>query len=250
MERKFLLTVGGFDPRGRLGVTADRACLLAQKFDPVTLVSGVFLQPDEIEPVGAAVLERQLRVFVDKRQVSCVKTGLLGSRENIETTAMVFEDQNKHFDNFVVDAYIEGENESPFLSSSAISILKMRLLPLSLLVIVYLSEAERLSGIPVNTIDQMKEAAEAIHIFGPKFVLVRADHIIENELVDIFYDGSEHRFLFAKTVPDANPRTSRDLFASALAANLASGRRVQEAVESARKMQSDGFGVGRELSAR
>jgi len=65
-------------------------------------------------------------------------------------------------------------------------------------------------------------------------VLIRADRIIEGEVVDILYDGTQHQFLFNKTAPVDNHRTKRDAFSSATAAFLAQGQGAKEAIEAAR----------------
>ena len=230
-----VLTIGGFDPVGHTGVSADRSALLALGYKPVNAISGVFISDGEIEPVDALILEHQLKAFGDFNRIQGVKTGLLATRENIEATATYFEDNKAQLHNLVVDVYLETEDESALLSSTAISLLKMRLLPLATLAIAYLSEAERLAGQPVGGIDQMKEAAEAVRMYGPKLVLIKADHPVDEEMVDILYDGTEHQFLFTKNGKPAPPRQRRDVLASAVAASLCKGYRVKEAVEAAKQ---------------
>jgi len=239
-----ILLVGGLDACGRIGIFADRACVLALGFTPVTIASGIFMDAEEIAPIESTTLTRQLKVFVDVRKVRTAKTGLLATRENIEAISTFLEDSRDKLKNVVVDAYLEAENGAPLLSSTAISLLKMRLLPLATLAIVYLSEAERLAGFPVDSVDKMKEAAEAIRIFGPRAVLVRADHLVDADLVDILYDGKEHQFLFTKTAPAENLRRERDSFSAAVTAYLAKDYRIKEAIEAAKSMGQPKHFVG------
>jgi len=249
MKNQSILTIGGLDAAGHSGITADRHSIFALGFNPVTLVSGVVLDDGEIAPIGAETLERQLKAFFDADKIVGMKTGLLSTRENIEAVATFFEDHKTQLHNFVVDAVLDNDDESPLLSSTAISLLKMRLLPMATLVIAYLSEAERLSGTTVSSIDDMKEAAEAIHIYGAKLVLIRADRPVEDEFIDILYDGNEHQFLFTKTAPPESPRVSRDSFASAVAAFLSKDYRVKEAIEAAKQLGGSRQLVGQERLA-
>lgn len=232
MKNSTVLTIGGLDAEGRHGISADRSCLLSMGFKPINVVSGIFLESGEVAPIDAATVERQLKASADFKKIRGIKTALLATRENIEAVATFFEDHKTTLHNVVVDAFIEAEDETPILSSTAISLFKMRLLPLATLAVAYLSEAERLAGITVDKIDHMKEAAEAIRIYGPKMVLIRADRVIEDEMVDILYDGTEHQFLFTKA---GNHRLKRDAFAAAAAAYLTKGYRVKEAVEAAKE---------------
>lgn len=249
MKNNIILTVGGFDAEGHIGLAADRSCLLSLGFKPVNVVSGIFLDDGEVAPIEAATVERQLKATADLKKVRGIKTGLLATRENVEAVATFFEDHKTALHNLVVDACLDGHDESPLLGSTAISLFKMRLLPLATVAVAYLSEAERLAGIPVDKIDQMKEAAEAIRVYGPKTVLIKADRLVEGELVDILYDGVEHQFLFTKTAPHGELRMKRDAFSSAVAAYLTKGFRVKEAIEAAKEFVFSTRPVGKAESA-
>jgi hydroxymethylpyrimidine kinase/phosphomethylpyrimidine kinase len=230
-----ILTIGAFDPRGGGGVSVDRTTLSSLGFEPLTLVSGIFLDKDELASVGQDALEGQLRAFAASGDIAGVKTGGLATRENIETAATFFEDHRSAAGRFVVDVSLEAEDGAPLLGHSAISLLKMRLLPLAGLAIAYLSEAQSLASLSaMETIDHLKEAARAIKMYGPSAVFIRGDRAIENAFVDVFYDGSAPQPFFSKTI-EPPVRRRRDEFASAAIAGLAGGRSPKQAVEFARE---------------
>ncbi len=231
------LTIGAFDPVGTTGVAADRSTLNGFGIDAVTIVGSIVLGPGRVAPVGPETLRTQLKTFGDLSFSRMVKTGQLGTRENIESVSSCFEDSDLDGRTVVVDASVDEADGAPILSNTALSLLKMRLLPLADLVVVYLSEASKLAGTQVETITQMKEAAAAIHIYGAKHVLVRADRQVDDELVDILYDGREHRFLFRKTAPQGGLRLVRDIFSTAAMAYLSQGRSLQESLELAQKYE-------------
>lgn len=236
--KKPVLTIGALQPIGESGILIDWAALQELGVQPVAAIAGVILNDEDVEAVEASLLRRQLNSFADTVKIGAVKTGLLVNRENIETVATFFEDNEHHVNHLVVDAVLESLEEMVLLSSTAISLLKMRLLPLAEIVTVFLSEAERLSGQPVKTISEMKEAAEAIKIYGSKNVLVMADHQVEQEWLDIFYDGVEHQLLFRKEEPVSDIRIMRDVFSSALSVYLMRGIDIKEAVLAAREFES------------
>ncbi len=244
-----LLTIGGFDPRGKIGVIADRSLLLGMNFDPVIIASGVILSAGDIASIDETIFERQLEVAVDVGKTQAIKTGILAKRGIIEATSTFLEDNKENLPYLVVDANVDVNEELPLLTGSAISLLKMRLLPLATLTIAYLSEAQRLSGIEITKVEHIKEAAEAIHIYGSKFVLIRSDKMIEGEMVDILYDGHEHEFLFTKNGSDQNIRGARDIFSSGVAAYLAKSYRFKMAIEAAKELAPAPRLIGRERPA-
>lgn len=249
MKNSAVLTIGGLDAEGRKGILADRSCLIALGFKPINVTSGIFLDNGEVVPIEGTTVERQLKAFAGLNKIQGIKTGLLATRENVEKAAAFFEDHQTTLHNLVVDVFLEGEDDSLLLGSTALSLLKMRMLPLATLTVAYLSEAERMAGVTIEKIDDMKEAAEAIRIYGPKAVLIKADRIIEDEMVDILYDGDEHRFLFTKNATLDNHRLKRDVFSSAVAAFITKGYGVKEAIEAAKEFTFSRRAAGRAAPA-
>jgi len=235
---KAILTVGVLEPMGSAGILADWSALGKLGFHPLTAVSGIVLGKEDVEPIDATLIHRQLDSFAASFVIDAVKIGLISTRDNIEAVATFFEDNHHYTEHLVVDAILESLEEMVLLSNTAISLLKMRLLPLAEVVIVYLSEAERLAGQPVKTITGMKEAAKAISIFGPKNVLIRSNHKVDDEWIDILYDGNECQLLFNKNVPNINLRRLRDIFSSALSAYLSKSGSAQDAVLQAREVEA------------
>lgn len=233
-----ILTIGEFDPKGQSGVMIDRSTLSGLGIDPVMVAGSIKLSESETIPIAAETLDKQLQGFARFPGPRNVKTGRLGGRENIEIVSSFFEDQQMDGVNFLVDASVDGGGDRPWLTGSAISLLRMRLLPLATVVITHLSEAARLAGVKVTDITQMKEAAEAIHIYGPRVVVVRADALVDDEWIDIYFDGEEHQFLFRKTGGREDVREGRDIFAAAAAAYLTQGRTALDAIKLAQKLES------------
>lgn len=234
-----VLTIGALQPVGTTGILVDWAVFKHLGAHPTAAISAVIINEEDVEAVSASLLRRELNTFADTVKMEAVKTGLLVTRENIETVATFFEDNEHHVSHLVVDASLESNEEIMLLSSTAISLLKMRLLPLAEVVVAFPSEAERLSGQPVKTIEGMKEAAEAIKIYGPKTVMVRSDKMIDDEWVDVLYDGGEHHLIFYKEPPKVDIRRSRDVFCSSLAIFLLErGVQVKDAVRSAQSFQN------------
>jgi len=231
-----VLTIGALQPVGKAGILVDWAVLRKMGVHPTAAISAVMLDDDNVEAVSASLLDRELNTFADTIKMEAVKVGILGTRENMEAVATFFEDNEHHVNHLVIDVSLESNEGIELISSTAISLLKMRLLPLAEIAIAFPSEAERLSGQKVSTIDEMKEAAEAISIYGSKHVLVRSDKLIDGEWVDILYDGREHQLIYSKEEPKVDIRKYRDVYGSALTVYLLErGSKVNEACEQAQK---------------
>src|SRR5262249_41134631 len=119
-----------------------------------------------------------------------------------------------------------------------VSILKEELLPLATVVTPNVAEATTLSGIPVTSIDTAREAAKRILEIGAGAVVVKGGHLPGEAAIDVLYDGK----VFTEF---SSPRLSADsihgtgcTFASAIAAGLALGETVQEAVDRAKRYVS------------
>lgn len=234
-----VITIGEFDPTGGVGIIRDSDVLREFDMDPVMLAASLKL-PDGTAPVQAETLDLQMRGLINLAETKDIKIGQLAKRPNIETVCSFFEDRDMRAVRLTLDVCVDAGADKPVLASGALSLMRMRLLPLATIAIAYLSEAGRLASIEVDTISQMKEAAEAIHLFGPRNVLIRADRLVDDDWVDIFFDGREHQFLFIKSVRPSDIREGRDDFASALAAHLARGRDVLESVGAAQQFESRG----------
>lgn len=204
---------------------------------PFVVAASVIIAGHDPEPIDAALLRRQLHTTLAAGDIGTVKTGLLLTRDNIEVVANLLEEPSHKVGAVVVDLSLEGEDELTVLSNAAVSLLKMRLLGLARVAVAYLSEAERISGMPVTDIDGMKDAAQALQMFGADQVLIRADRVVDDEWLDILYDGKEHQFLFKKGPVPSRYRVRRDVFCSCLTAGIAEGLDTRKAVEVAQEFE-------------
>lgn len=235
--RPGVLSIGALDPIGATGLVADWNVLRKFRVNPRVVAASVTLEGQDPESVEPALLRRQLKAYLDPKQVKAAKTGLLLNRDNIEVTVNMLEEPAHRVERVVVDLAIESPDAMMLLSNAALSLVKMRLISIADVAVAYLSEAERISGAPVNDITGMKEAAEALHMFGAKEVLIRADKVVDDEWLDIYFDGKEHQFLFRKQGVPTAFRKRRDVFCSCLVAELAQGTDTKRAAEIAQEFE-------------
>jgi len=98
-----------------------------------------------------------------------------------------------------------------------------------------LNEASVLSGMPVNTIEEMKESAHIIYQMGPKFVLMKGGHLSGEEMVDILFDGKKEFIFSVKKQMTKNTHGTGCTYSAALTALLALGYETSAAVKIVRR---------------
>ncbi|MBI4744616.1 MAG: bifunctional hydroxymethylpyrimidine kinase/phosphomethylpyrimidine kinase [Actinobacteria bacterium] len=236
MNTSRVLTIGGSDPSGGAGIQVDLMTFMKHKVFGYTAITAVTAQNSckvkSIHPVPSEMLTDQIQMILLDSKMDAVKTGMLGSRKNIEVIANVF-DENP-IENLIVDPIFETSSGQELLSAGAYSILKIRLLPLAKIVTPNIPEAERLAGIEIKSVADMKEAAKNIHFFGSKFVLVKGGHLSGNECVDVLFDGSKFTEFISRRHEFNNVRGTGCIFSAALACRLASKLEVPMAVRMAK----------------
>jgi hydroxymethylpyrimidine/phosphomethylpyrimidine kinase len=108
------------------------------------------------------------------------------------------------------------------------------LLPLAEVVTPNLPEAEVLVGRPISSLEEMRAAAREIHAMGPRAVVIKGGHRAA-EPVDVFFDGERFVELRAERIETPHTHGTGCTFSAAIAAYLARGRSIEEAVRGAKE---------------
>ena len=129
----------------------------------------------------------------------------------------------------MVDPVIVAKSGDSLLREDAVDCLRTRLLPLAAVVTPNIPEAEALTGTKIVSDADVRRAAESIVAMGARSVVVKGGHR-EGPATDLFYDGSDYREFTAPRFDTVNTHGTGCTFASAVAAGLARGMAVTEAV--------------------
>jgi len=233
------LTIAGSDSGGGAGIQADLKTFSALGVFGMTAVTALTAQNTtgvfgvvEVSPDFVAL---QIDVVVRDIGVDAVKTGMLANAGIVDAVADRV--QAHSLQKLVVDPVMISKSGAPLLRPEAVEALKSRLLPLALVVTPNLHEAASLCGFPVEDLRAMEDAARAIHDLGPRFVVVKGGHLPGNPC-DLLYDGSSFIRFEAERFDTKNTHGTGCVFASAIAAGLARGLTVPEAVGGARRFIS------------
>ncbi len=229
-----LLTIAGSDSGGGAGIQADLKTFAAFRCFGMSAVTAVTAQNtcrvSAIHEVPPEVVSAQIDAVFEDIGVDAVKIGMLGNAAVIEAVA---EALGRHRGPPVVlDPVMVAKSGDALLQEEAIEALVTVLLPLATLVTPNLPEAQRLTGLPVDTEPERQQTALRLATSGPA-VLIKGGHGTEEELVDLLYDGqSFRRFTHARLVTTSTHGTGCTL-SSAIAAGLGAGAPLARAVEGA-----------------
>ncbi|MFH2002565.1 MAG: bifunctional hydroxymethylpyrimidine kinase/phosphomethylpyrimidine kinase, partial [Planctomycetota bacterium] len=196
----------------------------------ITAQNTVELKSIHAVPVGI-IIDQILAVFEDIG-VDAVKTGMLLSEEIVCAVSGTLERLKPP--HLVVDPVMIAKSGAELLDRQARSAVVKHLLPLAEVITPNLPEAEALLNWPVRTVDDMQEAARAIHGLGPRNVVLKGGHL-SGEITDILFDGKEITTFKSPRIDSKDTHGTGCTLGSAIAACLALGTNVREAVAVARE---------------
>lgn len=234
------LTIAGSDTSGGAGIQADLKTFQELGVYGVTsLTTIVTMDPHNnwahnVFPIPASTLKPQLETTIEGVGVDALKTGMLGSVEIIEMVAETIEKHN--FKNVVVDPVMVCKGADEALHPETNDCLRDVLVPKALVVTPNLFEAYQLSGVKINSLEDMKKAAEKIHALGAKYVLIKGGSKLGTEkAIDLLYDGTTFEILESEKIDTTYTHGAGCTYSAAITAELAKGKSVTEAVKVAKE---------------
>ncbi|MFV8186738.1 MULTISPECIES: bifunctional hydroxymethylpyrimidine kinase/phosphomethylpyrimidine kinase [unclassified Streptomyces] len=239
-----VLTVAGSDSGGGAGIQADLKTMLALGVHGMSVVTAVTAQ-NSLGVQGAwelpvAAVRAQYRSVVDDIGVQAVKTGMLSSAELVEVVAELIGATDAPA---VVDPVGVSKHGDPLLAASALDSVRTKLLPRATVATPNLDEVAQLTGVRVESEQDLREAAAAVLAYGPRWVLVKGGHL-SGEAVDLLTDGAEEHWLRAPRLDNRHTHGTGCTLASAIASQLAKGQSVPEAVATAKSYVTGAIAAG------
>lgn len=233
---KQVLTIAGSDSGGGAGIQADIKSMSANGVFAMSVITAVTAQNTEdvtdVFELPTSIIASQLDAVFDDFDVSAVKTGMLSSTAVVELVAKMLAIQKVA--NLVVDPVMISKSGHALLKPDAIEALKKLLFPLALVVTPNIHEAQQLSGIAIGNLADARRAAKIIHGFGSQYVLIKGGHLLTERATDLLYDGRFFNIYKGEFIETPHTHGTGCTFASALAAQLARGKSVTDAVQAAK----------------
>lgn len=233
------LTIAGSDSGGGAGIQADLRTFAFHCVHGTSAITCITAQNTlgvtRVDALPPAAVVAQIQAVVEDIGVQAVKTGMLLNQEIIAAVAQQIE--TMAIDNVVVDPVMVSRTGAQLIDDAAVATLRDKLIPLAAIVTPNRYEAQILTGLEINSLDDMKAAAERIYqALGAKAVLVKGGGMVgELRGVDIWFDGDRMETLTTILVDTTNTHGTGCTLAAAIAANLALSQERRWAVQQAKE---------------
>jgi hydroxymethylpyrimidine/phosphomethylpyrimidine kinase len=242
------LTVAGSDSGGGAGIQADLKTFAALGVHGMSAITSITAQNTysvtRVVDLDPEMVVEQIRVCVEDIGVDAVKTGMLHTTDIIRAVA---DELRKIPAPKVVDPVMVAKSGAPLLRDDAIKTLVEELIPIADVVTPNAREAERLAGILVKDLEDQKRAAKAIAELGARAVVVKGGHIDGPVVRDVLYFNDDYIVLESERIQTKNTHGTGCTFASAIAAHLAHGTEIVQAVRKAKDFVTDAIRYGLDL---
>lgn len=237
VEKKISLTIAGSDPSGGAGIQADLKTFAALGVYGYSAITAVIAQNsaavERVAPVEPAMVAAQIETLAAERPPDAIKTGALGTAAIVEAVADSITRLGLAAP--VVDPVLISTSGARLLDRAGERAMLARLFPVARVVTPNLPEAQALSGIEGSSAAAIREMARALNAAGARAVLVKGGHLHSpSEASDLLYDGREFTVLRAQRIAGGGAHGLGCALSAAIAAYLALGMGLVEAVRGAK----------------
>ena len=260
------LTIAGSDPSGGAGIQADLKTFAAFGVYGASAITAITVQStkgvEAVAPLSADLVTAQIEAVAADLAIHATKVGMLGTAAIVEAVAAAIAELDLPL--VVVDPVLVSSSGERLLDADGVQTLCLELFPRARVVTPNIPEAEALSGLRIASNGDAREAARRIHAMGPAAVVITGGHAQWDDrrseavsegsgprVVDLLFDGREfHEFCVARVDSRQTHGTGCTL-AAAVAAGLALGQELPDAVARAQQYvagaiaHAPGIGHGR-----
>ena len=232
-----VLSIAGSDSGGGAGIQADLKTFAALGCFGMTAITAITAQNTcgvrAIHGVPPEMLRDQIDAVVDDIGVDAVKIGMLHSPEIVRTVAQAV--ARHALPHVVFDPVMVATSGAKLITDEAIAVLVADLFPRAAVITPNLDEAGVLVGQPLHTLQDMHQAAQTLLSMGACAVLVKGGHLPGDEVVDLLLAANaEPLWMHAPRIHSFNTHGTGCTLSSAIAAHLALGLILPDAVQQAR----------------
>jgi hydroxymethylpyrimidine/phosphomethylpyrimidine kinase len=234
------MTIAGSDSGGGAGIQADLKTFQALGVYGASTVTAITAQNTlavtAVHEIPTEVIAAQIDAVMSDIGVDAAKTGMLSSADIISTVA----GRVRHWrvERLVIDPVMVAKSGDRLLREDAVAALVHDLLPLALVLTPNVPEAEVLVGRELRSEEEFRQAAREIVAMGPRAVVMKGGHR-EGDATDLFFDGRDFLELQSERFATPNTHGTGCTFSAAIAAGLARGLDVREAVTEAKHYVSE-----------
>ena len=240
------LTIAGSDSGGGAGLQADLKTFAAHGVFGTSVVTAITAQNTRqvtaALPIPPDIVVAQIDAVLDDIPIHAAKTGMLATGAIVRAVADAI--ARRAIPHLVVDPVRVAKSGDRLLDPDAVSAVIDALVPQAFVVTPNVPEAEVLAGIAIGSTAAAREAARRIQVRGARAVLVKGGHLEGPESVDVLVDGTAVHELRAPRLPARMTHGTGCTLSAAIAANLALGSPLLEAVIRAKRYLTEAIRQG------
>lgn len=232
---KSALAIAGSDCSGGAGIQADLKTFTAHRVYGMTIITAIVAENTtgviKIEDVSPDMIDRQFEAVFEDIFPDSVKIGMLSEKETIESVIGGLRRYRPH--NVIADPVLYAKDSTPLMNEDCMELLINGIIPLTDLITPNIPEAEKISGLKIRTEKDIRACCEAIYNMGCGGVLIKGGHS-EGAAVDVLFDGKQFFSFTSPRIHTKNTHGTGCTLSSAIAANMAKGASLYDAVCSAK----------------
>ena len=234
---KIALTIAGSDSCGGAGIQADLKTFQSLGVFGMSAITAVTVQNTQkvyaVQEMEPNIVQGQILCLFEDTIINAVKIGMVSSIPLIEIIADSL--KTVSLPPVVLDPVMISKSGYRLLNQDAQDALVQHLFPIAEVVTPNIYEAEALVGENISNLEEMKSAAKRLLDLGAKKVVVKGGHLGGELSTDILYDGIDYQSLESRRLETKNTHGTGCTFSSAIAANLALGKKFFEAARMAKQ---------------
>lgn len=248
-----VLIIAGSDSGGGAGIQADIKTVTALCGYAMTVVTAITAQNTQevrsIAMMSPEIISAQCQAVLDDIGADIIKIGMLGDAPTVEVVATLLQEHAPEIP-VVLDPVMQAKAGSELLDDPAAAALKEQLIPRATLVTPNIPEAEQLTGLTIETPDDMEQAARQLVADGAKSAIVKGGHLDDKRIYNVLCHGDDVHVSEAKRLDSRNTHGTGCTFASAMATLITHGYRYRDALATAQlyiegaMTYAPGYGAG------
>jgi len=231
-----VLTIAGSDSGGGAGIQADIKTITVLGGYAASAITAITAQNtcgvQQVQFLDAELVRAQIKSVLDDFTVDVIKIGMLGSADIVSAVAEELREQKIPI---VLDPVMIAKGGSKLLSENAINTLLKELLPQAYLLTPNAPEAEVLTGLSIEGVDDQRRAAKTLLTKGAQAVLIKGGHIAGDTIYDLLLSEQGETVFENPRINTKHTHGTGCTLASAIATYLAQGSQLDEAVRMARE---------------
>ncbi|KOS67635.1 phosphomethylpyrimidine kinase [Lysinibacillus contaminans] len=235
---RIVTTIAGSDSGGGAGIQADLKTFQELDVFGTSVITALTAQNtlgvSGVLPIEVSFIEKQVLALLEDFPLSAIKTGMLFSSKIIQVIASQIKDLEIPL---IVDPVMIAKGGENLLQQEAIEALRIYLLPLATVLTPNIPEAEVLTGKKIESIADIKHAAETLIRLGVQCVVIKGGHLVDEKYATdyVFFNNGRTFSMQAKRINTKNTHGTGCTFSAALTAFIAQGLPLEQAIIEAKK---------------